>query len=174
MSGRGLVYSRFNHPNSEIVEDRLAVYEGRKVQPFSRPACPPLPPRCRFVRPGDVILHSAATLWRHGNAWRRPSSLFGVECCRVFADGVHEATIYRVKKQPKRCWRKGRASVIRDRNPLANPGPTVAVDVAAVRRVAEKIESAAGQPPGHRLRHSLLAGGSRSLLITGPISRSIR
>ena len=26
--GAGLVYSRFNHPNSEIVEDRLAVYEG--------------------------------------------------------------------------------------------------------------------------------------------------
>src|SRR3954470_14620238 len=24
----GLVYSRFNHPNSEIVEDRLAVFEG--------------------------------------------------------------------------------------------------------------------------------------------------
>src|SRR5260370_39761258 len=24
--GAGLVYSRFNHPNSEIVEDRLAVY----------------------------------------------------------------------------------------------------------------------------------------------------
>src|SRR5438094_683565 len=24
----GLVYSRFNHPNSEIVEDRLAAYEG--------------------------------------------------------------------------------------------------------------------------------------------------
>ena len=23
----GLVYSRFNHPNSEIVEDRLAIYE---------------------------------------------------------------------------------------------------------------------------------------------------
>jgi len=27
-TGAGLVYSRFNHPNSEIVEDRLAVYEG--------------------------------------------------------------------------------------------------------------------------------------------------
>ncbi len=27
-SAAGLVYSRFNHPNSEIVEDRLAVYEG--------------------------------------------------------------------------------------------------------------------------------------------------
>src|SRR6266851_236418 len=27
----GLVYSRFNHPNSEIVEDRLAIYEGAEV-----------------------------------------------------------------------------------------------------------------------------------------------
>src|SRR5256885_3725339 len=27
-SAAGLVYSRFNHPNSEIVEDRLAIYEG--------------------------------------------------------------------------------------------------------------------------------------------------
>src|SRR5215472_3807633 len=29
--GAGLVYSRFNHPNSEIVEDRLAVYEGAEA-----------------------------------------------------------------------------------------------------------------------------------------------
>ena len=27
----GLVYSRFNHPNSEIVEDRLAVFEGAEA-----------------------------------------------------------------------------------------------------------------------------------------------
>src|SRR6185312_12059636 len=27
----GLVYSRFNHPNSEIVEDRLAVHEGAEA-----------------------------------------------------------------------------------------------------------------------------------------------
>src|SRR5215213_5930710 len=26
-TGAGLVYSRFNHPNSEIVEDRLSIYE---------------------------------------------------------------------------------------------------------------------------------------------------
>ena len=30
-SNAGLVYSRFNHPNSEIVEDRLAVYEGAET-----------------------------------------------------------------------------------------------------------------------------------------------
>src|SRR6266403_2972490 len=27
-SAAGLVYSRFNHPTGEIVEDRLAIYEG--------------------------------------------------------------------------------------------------------------------------------------------------
>src|SRR5215213_10607646 len=26
--GAGLVYSRFNHPNAEIAEDRLAIHEG--------------------------------------------------------------------------------------------------------------------------------------------------
>ena len=30
-SAPGLVYSRFNHPNSEIVEDRLAIYEGAEA-----------------------------------------------------------------------------------------------------------------------------------------------
>src|SRR3954470_1108186 len=30
--GAGLVYSRFNHPNSEIVEDRLSVYEHRELR----------------------------------------------------------------------------------------------------------------------------------------------
>src|SRR5215207_3456278 len=35
-SSAGLVYSRFNHPNSEIVEDRLAVYEsGESAAVFS-------------------------------------------------------------------------------------------------------------------------------------------
>src|SRR4030095_8353058 len=32
----GLVYSRFNHPNSEIVEDRLAIFEeAEQALPFS-------------------------------------------------------------------------------------------------------------------------------------------
>ena len=42
----GLVYSRFNHPNSEIVEDRLAIFEeaeaGARCSP---PACRRSPPR---------------------------------------------------------------------------------------------------------------------------------
>jgi len=36
--GAGLVYSRFNHPNGEIVEDRLSVYERTEIARYSRPA----------------------------------------------------------------------------------------------------------------------------------------
>ncbi len=57
--GAGLVYSRFNHPNSEIVEDRLAVYERtEKCALFSSGMSAISTAILAFVRPGNVILHS--------------------------------------------------------------------------------------------------------------------
>jgi methionine-gamma-lyase len=57
--GAGLVYSRFNHPNSEIVEDRLSVYERtEKCALFSSGMAAITTTILAFVRPGDVILHS--------------------------------------------------------------------------------------------------------------------
>jgi len=57
--GRGLVYSRFNHPNSEIVEDRMAVYEGAEAGVlFSSGMGAITTTVLTFARPGDVILHS--------------------------------------------------------------------------------------------------------------------
>src|SRR5215468_6150451 len=57
--GAGLVYSRFNHPNSEIVEDRLAVYEGAEACIlFSSGMSAITTTILAFARPGDVILHS--------------------------------------------------------------------------------------------------------------------
>src|SRR5690349_3788630 len=55
----GLVYSRFNHPNSEIVEDRLAVFEGTEsCAVFSSGMSSIATTLLAFVRPGDVVLHS--------------------------------------------------------------------------------------------------------------------
>jgi len=55
----GLVYSRFNHPNSEIVEDRLAVYEGAETGAiFSSGMSAIATTILAYARPGDVILHS--------------------------------------------------------------------------------------------------------------------
>ena len=57
--GGGLVYSRFNHPNSEIVEDRLAAYEGAEACTlFSSGMSAIATTILTFTRPGDVILHS--------------------------------------------------------------------------------------------------------------------
>ena len=58
-SAAGLVYSRFNHPNSEIVEDRLAVYEGAETCAlFSSGMSAISTTLLAFARPGDVVLHS--------------------------------------------------------------------------------------------------------------------
>src|SRR3978361_235944 len=57
--GAGLVYSRFNHPNSEIVEDRLAIWDGAEAALlFSSGMAPTATTIRAHVRPGDVILHS--------------------------------------------------------------------------------------------------------------------
>src|SRR3954464_4565120 len=57
--GAGLVYSRFNHPNSEIIEDRLAVYEqAESGAGFSSGMSAIATVLLAFVRPGDAILHS--------------------------------------------------------------------------------------------------------------------
>src|SRR6202035_1222622 len=55
----GLVYSRFNHPNLEIVEDRLAVYEGSGEGPVVFSGMAAIATTIlAFVRPGETILHS--------------------------------------------------------------------------------------------------------------------
>src|ERR1700712_3229636 len=56
--GAGLVYSRFNHPNAEIVEDRLAVHEGAEsALLFSAGMAAIATPILAYARPGDAILH---------------------------------------------------------------------------------------------------------------------
>src|SRR3712207_3479940 len=58
-TGAGLVYSRFNHPNSEIVEDRLAIYEGGETALlFSSGMAAIATTIFTYARPGDVILRS--------------------------------------------------------------------------------------------------------------------
>ncbi len=68
-TGAGLVYSRFNHPNSEIVEDRLAVYEGAEsCVLFSSGMSAISTTILAFARPGRRHPALPAALWRHGNA----------------------------------------------------------------------------------------------------------
>lgn len=133
--GAGLVYSRFNHPNSEIVEDRLAVYEGAESAAlFSSGMSAIATTLFAFARPGDLILHSQPLYGGTETLLAKTFSSFGVDAV-AFADGVHEATI---DKAAQEACAKGRVSVILIETP-ANPTNSL-VDIAAIRRVADRIE----------------------------------
>src|SRR6201991_4478837 len=54
----GLVYSRFNGPNQEILEDRLGIWEGAEdALAFSSGMSAIATVLLALVRPGDVVVH---------------------------------------------------------------------------------------------------------------------
>ena len=141
--GRGLVYSRFNHPNSEIVEDRLAVYEGTETCAlFSSRHVGDRHHAARLVRPGDVILHSqplyggTETLLTHDAL--PPSA-------SARSASPTASTRPPCAPPPKRRMAKGRVSVILIETP-SNPTNSL-VDIALMRRIADEIGSEQGHRP---------------------------
>src|SRR6478609_5307295 len=92
-AGAGLVYSRFNHPNSEIVEDRLAAYEGAEsCILFSSGMSAIATTILTFTRPGDVIVHSQPLYGGTETLISRTLSAYNVGAVG-FPDGVDEASL---------------------------------------------------------------------------------
>jgi methionine-gamma-lyase len=140
-SSAGLVYSRFNHPNSEIVEDRLAVFEGaEQAVLFSSGMAAISTSILAFARPGDVILHSQPLYGGTETLLSGTMANFGIAAV-PFADGVSEVAI---RGAVRAAEGKGRISLILIETP-ANPTNTL-VDIALLRRIAEEI----GAKQGHR------------------------
>jgi len=138
--GAGLVYSRFNHPNSEIVEDRLAVYERTEsCVLFSSGMSAIATTLMAFVRPGDVVLHSQPLYG--GTETLLTKTFANLNVAAVgFADGVDEASVQAAAEQ---ALAKGRVAILLIETP-ANPTNSL-VDLALMRRVADAI----GQRQGH-------------------------
>jgi methionine-gamma-lyase len=137
----GLVYSRFNHPNSEIVEDRLAAYEGAEgCILFSSGMAAIATTLLAFARPGDVIVHSQPLYGGTETLIGRTLTAYGIEAVG-FADGVDAASI---RAACDTATGKGRISVILIETP-SNPLNTL-VDIALVRRIADEL----GLRQGHR------------------------
>jgi methionine-gamma-lyase len=138
----GLIYSRFNGPNQEILEDRLSVWEGAEdALAFSSGMSAIATLLLTFVQPGDVIVHSgplyAATetliakiLGRFGVTWLD----FPAGATREEIDGVIAA-----------AKAKGRVSLIYLESP-ANPTNAL-VDVEAVQAARDAAFGADQRPP---------------------------
>jgi methionine-gamma-lyase len=142
VSGAGLVYSRFNQPNSEIVEDRLAVYERAESGVlFSSGMSAIATTLLAFVRPGDVILHSQPLYGGTETLLSKTFLNMGVGAIG-FSDGVDEAL---VRTAAEAGMAKGRVSMILIETP-ANPTNGL-VDVALIRRIADEINTREGYRP---------------------------
>lgn len=140
--GAGLVYSRFNHPNSEIVEDRLAVFEEAEAAVlFSSGMSAIATTILAFARPGDVILHSQPLYGGTETLIAKTLKNLGMHAVG-FGDGVDGASI---RAAADEATRLGRVSVVAIETP-SNPVNTL-VDIALVRRIAEEIGLRQGQRP---------------------------
>ncbi len=140
--GAGLVYSRFNHPNSEIVEDRIAVFEGAEsCILFSSGMSAIATTLLAFARPGDVILHSQPLYGGTETLLSRFMASMGIGAV-PFSDGISESAI-RTAADAARA--KGRVSLILIETP-SNPLNTL-IDIPLVARIADEIGTAQGHRP---------------------------
>ncbi len=138
----GLVYSRFNHPNSEIVEDRLAIYERTEsCALFSSGMSAISTTILAFVRPGDVILHSQPLYGGTETLFAKTLANLSIGAVG-FADGIDETEVTHAAEE---AMGKGRVAMIFIETP-ANPTNGI-VDIAMIRRVAEGIGKTQGHTP---------------------------
>ena len=132
--GAGLVYSRFNHPNSEIVEDRLSVYEGAEsCILFASGMAAIATTILTFARPGDCIVHSQPLYGGTETLIDRTLDAYGIDAVG-FTDGVNEAAMRAALEQARS---KGRVSLIMIETP-SNPLNTV-VDIKLLRTLADEL-----------------------------------
>ncbi|HEY0147498.1 MAG TPA: cystathionine gamma-synthase family protein [Allosphingosinicella sp.] len=138
----GLVYSRFNGPNQEILEDRLALWEDAEdALTFSSGMSAIATLLLAFVQPGDVVVHSGPLYAATETLIGRILGRFGV----TWLDFPAGATEDEIAEVMARAKAKGRVPLVYLESP-ANP-TNVLVDVEAVRRVVDAQFEEGARPP---------------------------
>ena len=138
----GLVYSRFNGPNQEILEDRLSVWEeAEDALVFSSGMSAIATLLLALVQPGDVIVHSAPLYAATETLIGRVLGRFGV----TWIDFPAGATREEIEAVFAAAKAKGRVSLVYLESP-ANPTNAL-VDVEAVRAARDSVLTCDGDCP---------------------------
>jgi methionine-gamma-lyase len=138
----GLVYSRFNGPNQEILEDRLAVWEdAEEALTFSSGMSAIATLFLALVAPGDVIVHSGPLYAATESLIARILGKFGV----TYIDFPAGATREEIDAVMVKAKAQGNVSLIYLESP-ANPTNAL-VDVQAVRAARDAAFSGDDVPP---------------------------
>lgn len=138
----GLIYSRFNHPNVEIIEDRLALLEG------SESACATASGMgaisavfYTFLRPGDVIVYNTPLYGGTETLIRNILTQFNIKCVSVgncLEEGALEKAIDKAESM-------GRLAMIYVETPT-NPTNDI-VDFQHLVELADKSCDRTGERP---------------------------
>ncbi|PCJ98622.1 MAG: methionine gamma-lyase [Zetaproteobacteria bacterium] len=137
----GLIYSRFNHPNVEIIEDRLALYEGAEGGiMFSSGMGAISATLLAYLRPGDVIVQSAPLYGGTETLIRKFLPEFGIKTAD-FSDGLDEDAMMRSLRSAAQT---GKLAMVFIETP-SNPTNSM-VDFEALIRCVDTI----GNETGHR------------------------
>jgi methionine-gamma-lyase len=145
----GLVYSRFNNPNLEVLEDRLALWEeGEAAAVFSSGMSAISTVIWTHVRPGDVILMSQPLYGGTETLIEKTLPGFGVSAVGFNLGHDRNAVLEAAAQATKKAAEtKGRVCLIIVETP-ANPTNSL-VDLRLMREVSEMIGSrqSGGRPP---------------------------
>ncbi len=137
----GLVYSRFNGPNQEILEDRLGIWEGAEdALAFSSGMSAIATLFLSMVKPGDTIVHSGPLYAATETLIARILGRFGVHWLDFPAGATREEIDAVLGKAAS-----GNVALIYLESP-ANPTNAL-VDVEAVRASRDAIFTGANKPP---------------------------
>jgi len=138
----GLVYSRFNNPNLEVLEDRLAIWDEAEASlAFGSGMAAISTCMLAYVRPGDVILQCQPIYGGTETLIHSILPEFGVQQVGFEVEGGTEA----MHAAAEKAKALGRVAAIF----LETPGnPTSGlVDIAAARKVSDSFAKGDFRPP---------------------------
>lgn len=138
----GLIYSRFNHPNVEIIEDRLALWEEAESSVVCSSGMGAISAILMgYLRPGDVIAHSTPLYGGTETLIENFMTQFGIKTCE-FSEGLDSDAIY---ESLSRCADGGRLAMVFFETP-ANPTNSL-IDFKAIVSAVDRIEADTGHRP---------------------------
>jgi methionine-gamma-lyase len=147
----GLVYSRFNNPNFEILEDRLALWDGCDHSAvFGSGMGAIATVMLAFLKPGDVVLHSRPLYGGTETLIRNQLGNLNIEAVG-FTDGIDRKKIAAAASE---AMAKGRLGLVMLETP-ANPTNGL-VDLRAVAEVVQEVAAKQGHRPPIAVDNTLM------------------
>ncbi len=138
----GLIYSRFNNPNMEVLEDRLALWdEAEAALAFASGMAAISTALWAYLRPGDVVLQSRPIYGGTETLIHSILPEFGVTPVAFEAEHGPEA----IMKAAAEAKAKGRVGAIFIETP-ANPTNAL-VDISVARKASELCAVGGKRPP---------------------------